>query len=367
MLKILFTGGGTAGHVTPNVALINRIKELRPDAEIYYVGSEKGIENDIIGKLPDVKYYAIPTGKMRRYLSIENLKDIFRVQKGYRHAKKLVKEIQPDVLFSKGGYVAVPVVAAAGRKKVPVLSHESDITPGLANMISLRHAKKVCTTFPDTLKRIPGKRGIFTGTPIRKELYAGSETRAKELLSFDDKPVILVMGGSIGSVAINNAIRNNLKKLTEKYNIIHLCGKGRLSEEPEHISNPSYRQFEFVSEELPDYLALADIIVSRSGANAIHEFLALKKPMLLIPLPSSASRGDQLLNAESFRQRGIARVLQEENINEETLSAAVDELYASREELIENMSREANIDGTEKIANLILEYAEMPRKKKSVK
>ena len=356
MAKILFTGGGTAGHVTPNVALINRLHAELPDAEIHYVGSISGIEKDIIARLPFVEYHSIHSGKLRRYFSWENVKDFFRVLKGMGDARKLVKKLKPDVLFSKGGYVSVPVVRACGKRKIPVLSHESDITPGLANKMSARYATHVCTTFPDTVDKIPKNKGIHTGTPIRKELFAGNADKARAELGFDDKPVILVMGGSIGAASINTAVRDNLEALTARFNIIHLCGKGKLSEEPAHVANTSYRQFEFVSDPLPDYLALAELIISRAGANAIHEFLALKKPMLLIPLPLSASRGDQILNAESFQKRGFARVLEEEKITAESFVAAVNGLYDARGEYIDAMDHADSIDGTEKICEMIKSY-----------
>ena len=355
MKKILFTGGGTAGHVTPNVALIRALHESDPDIEISYVGSFEGIEKQIIGKIPYVTYYGIHSGKLRRYFSLENVKDFFRVIKGMGDAKKVVKQISPDVLFSKGGYVSVPVVRASWKRKIPVICHESDITPGLANKMSSKYATCVCTTFPDTVKEIPGGKGFFTGTPIRKELFEGNAEKARADLGFDGKPVILIMGGSIGSAAINEAVRGNLSALTEKFNIIHLCGKGKLTEDPAAIGNASYRQFEFVSDPLPDYLALCDIIVSRAGANAIHEFLALKKPMLLIPLPLTASRGDQILNAESFEKRGFAAVIDEAAITPDSFVKAVLDLYGTREKYVDAMANAESVDGTEKILGLIKE------------
>ena len=346
MKKIVMTGGGTAGHVTPNVALIKSLHSSDPDIKISYVGSFNGIEKQIIEKIPYVTYYGIHSGKLRRY---------FRVLKGMGDAKKIVKQIKPDILFSKGGYVSVPVVRACGKRKIPVICHESDITPGLANKMSSKYATCVCTTFPDTVKEIPGGKGLYTGTPIRKELFEGDKEKARTELGFDGKPVILIMGGSIGAAAINEAVRNNLTALTEQFNIIHLCGKGKLSEDPSVTGNTSYRQFEFVSDPLPDYLALCDIIVSRAGANAIHEFLALKKPMLLIPLPLTASRGDQILNAESFEKRGFAAVLDESSITPDTFVKAVLDLYGSKGEYTEKMRNEENIDGTDKIIGLIKE------------
>ena len=356
MAKVLFTGGGTAGHVTPNVALIKKLHEQLPEVEISYIGSFEGIEKQIIEALPYVSYTGIHSGKLRRYFSWENVKDFFRVIKGMSDAKKAVKKIRPDVLFSKGGYVSVPVVRACSKKKIPVICHESDITPGLANKMSAKYATAICTTFPDAAPLIPGGKGVHTGTPIRRELFSGDAGKARKELGFDEKPVILVMGGSIGSAAINSAIRDNIKELTGKFNIIHLCGKGKLTEDPELISNPSYRQFEFVTDPLPDYLNLCDILVSRAGANAIHEFLALKKPMLLIPLPLTASRGDQILNAKSFEERGFAKVLEEEKITPETLKESILYVYENREKYIAEMDKAENVDGTDIILDMIKQY-----------
>ena len=354
MAKIVFTGGGTAGHVTPNIALMNRIRELCPDTEFHYIGSGDGIEKDIISKYPDITFHTIRTGKFRRYFSLKNFTDPFRVIAGCGDAKRLLKMLKPDAVFSKGGFVAVPVVYAAGKCKVPVLSHESDITPGLANKLSARYADKICVTFPDTLKNLPKDKGIFTGTPIRKELFSGNADRARAALGFDLKPVLLVMGGSAGSVAVNKAIRGNLEALTGRFNVIHLCGKGKMEA---GLDASSYRQFEFVSEELPDYLALSDIIISRAGSNAIHEFLALKKPMLLIPLPLTASRGDQILNAQSFESRGFARVLTEEAVTEETLLASIHQVQEEADAMRAAMGKAENSDGTETIAKMILKEA----------
>ncbi len=356
MSHILFTGGGTAGHVTPNIAIIRKLHADMPELRISYAGSFEGIEKQIVSSLPYVDYYGIHSGKLRRYFSLENLKDFFRVVKGMRDARKLVKKLKPDVLFSKGGYVSVPVVRACGKMKIPVLSHESDITPGLANRMSAKYALKVCTTFPDTVPEIPKGKGVHTGTPIRSELFSGNAAAAAGKLGFDAKPVIMVMGGSIGAASINTAVREALASLTGRFNIIHLCGKGKLTEDGAALGNGSYRQFEFVSDELPDYLALSDVIISRAGANAIHEFLALKKPMLLIPLPLTASRGDQILNAASFKKRGFAEVLEEEKLTAETLSEAVNALYDDREKYISAMEDAPSVDGTEKICEMIKEY-----------
>lgn len=353
MKKIILTGGGSAGHVTPNLALKPFLEEN--NFEIHYVGSEDGIEKDIIAKEENIKYHSVRTGKLRRYFSWKNFTDPFRVIGGYNDAKKLMKELKPDIVFSKGGFVSVPVVAAAHKYKIPVISHESDMTPGLANKLSKRFATKLCVTFPEALKHISKEIGVFTGSPIRQELYRGNAENARKTLNFDSKPVLLIIGGSLGSKVINEAIRANLETLCKQFNIIHLCGKKNLADITDETILKSYKQFEFVRDELPDYFALADFIISRAGSNAIHEFLALKKPMLLIPLSRAASRGDQILNAKSFEKRGFAIVLEEEELTPATLLKSLGYLEKDKDKLVSAMTANKNADGTNAITDVIVE------------
>ena len=351
MKSIILTGGGTAGHVTPNLALIPYLKKEGWD--IKYIGSKNGIERELIEK-EGIPYFAISTGKLRRYASMENVKDIFRVVEGIHEAKQLIKKLKPDVVFSKGGFVAVPVVLAAKAYKVPVICHESDITPGLANKIAMPFAKKVCTTFPETVKYIKKDKGINTGTPIRDMLFSGNKAEGLDICSFtDEKAVVMMMGGSLGSVKINNVLRKDLDSLLEKYQIVHICGKGNF--ELSLMGKKGYTQFEYVSEELPHIFAAADIIISRAGSNSISEFLALKKPSLLIPLSAKASRGDQILNAKSFEKQGFSMVLQEEDMNEKSLLDAVNKLYGEREKYIANMNESHLSNGTEQVMKVIRE------------
>ena len=351
MKSIILTGGGTAGHVTPNLALIPYLKKEGWD--IKYIGSKNGIEREIIEK-EGIPYFAISTGKLRRYASMENVKDIFRVVEGIHEAKQLIKKLKPDVVFSKGGFVAVPVVLAAKAYKVPVICHESDITPGLANKIAMPFAKKVCTTFPETVKYIKKDKGINTGTPIRDMLFSGNKAEGLDICGFtDEKAVVMMMGGSLGSVKINNVLRKDLDSLLEKYQIVHICGKGNF--ELSLMGKKGYTQFEYVSEELPHIFAAADIIISRAGSNSISEFLALKKPSLLIPLSAKASRGDQILNAKSFEKQGFSMVLQEEDMNEKSLLDAVNKLYYEREKYIANMNESHLSNGTEQVMKVIRE------------
>lgn len=279
MKKIVLTGGGTAGHVTPNIALIPYLKKEGYD--VYYIGSNGGMEEELIKKC-GIPYYGVSSGKLRRYFDKKNFSDIFKVLKGILQSKHIIKKIKPDVVFSKGGFVAVPVVVGAALNKVNVVCHESDITPGLANKLAMPFAKAVCTTFPEAVKHIKDNKGIHTGTPIRDMLFKGSKEKGFEMCGFSgNKPVILIMGGSQGSVKVNNSVRELLGKLLPKYDIVHLCGKGNLDE---NLNNKEgYKQFEYVSDELPNLFAMADMVISRAGSNAICEFLALHKPMLLIP------------------------------------------------------------------------------------
>lgn len=233
MKRIILTGGGTAGHVTPNIALLPRLKELQYD--IHYIGSYNGIEKELIEQF-GIPYHGIATGKLRRYFSLQNFTDPFRVLKGMNEAKKLVKILKPDVIFSKGGFVSVPVVLSGKRCRVPVIIHESDMTPGLANKLSLSAATKVCCNFPETLELLPDGKALLTGSPIRQELLTGDKFKAREFLGFtSDKPVILVVGGSLGAVAVNEAVRAVLPKLLKSYQVIHLCGRGKLDESLKEI------------------------------------------------------------------------------------------------------------------------------------
>ncbi len=352
--KVLLTGGGTAGHVTPNMALIPELKELGYD--ILYVGSYDGIEKKLIEDI-NIPYKGIASGKLRRYMSLKNLTDPFRVIKGYNEAKQIVKEYKPDVLFSKGGFVSVPVVLAAKKYKVPIIIHESDMTPGLANKISIPYAKMVCHNFPETANHLPENKSLLTGSPIRKELMTGNSLAGLDLCGFSaNKPVIMVTGGSLGSEAVNKAIRDALPSLLDKYQIVHLCGKGKLDESLK--GTEGYIQFEYIKDEMKDIFAMANLVISRAGANAICEIQALKKPSILIPLPASSSRGDQILNANSFEKQGFSKVLLEENITTETLVETINEVYDNKSKYIEAINNSSMTDAVSTIVNLIKETIE---------
>ena len=340
MKRIILTGGGTAGHVTPNIALIPKLRELGYD--IQYIGSYNGIEKELIEPF-GIPYHGISSGKLRRYFSLQNFTDPFRVIKGFGEARKLIKSLKPDVIFSKGGFVSVPVVLAGKRCKVPVIIHESDMTPGLANKLAIPSAVKVCCNFPETLDALPEGKAVLTGSPIRQELLT------------DEKPVILVIGGSLGAVAVNEAVRAALPELLKEFQIIHLCGKGKVDDSLKEIKG--YCQFEYIKNELRDLFALADVVISRAGANAICELLALRKPNLLIPLSARASRGDQILNAHSFERQGFSLVIEEEQLTNATLLDAVHNLYENREQFINAMHNSGQQDPIATIIGLIEEAA----------
>lgn len=349
MKRIILTGGGTAGHVTPNIALLPRLKELGYD--IHYIGSYTGIEKELIEQF-HIPYHGISSGKLRRYFSVQNFTDPFRVIKGFGEANKLMKSLKPDVIFSKGGFVSVPVVLAGKRCHVPTIIHESDMTPGLANKISIPSATKVCCNFPETLSHLPEGKAVLTGSPIRQELLSGSKEAARKFCGFtSDKPVILIIGGSLGSVAINNAVRAILPELLKDFQVIHLCGKDKMDASLKDLKG--YAQFEYIKHELKDLFALTDIVISRAGANAICELLALRKPNLLIPLSANASRGDQILNARSFERQGFSAVLEEEELTSRTLLESIRTLYDQRDSYISTMKQSSQQDSVETIIHLI--------------
>lgn len=349
MKHIVLTGGGTAGHVTPNIALMGRLKEQ--GYQISYIGSYNGIEKTLIEEL-GIPYYGISSGKLRRYFDLKNFTDPFRVLKGFSEARKLLKQLKPDVVFSKGGFVTVPVVVAAGRLKIPAIIHESDMTPGLANKLCIPSAVKVCCNFPETKAHLPEGKAVVTGTPIRPELLQGDADKGRAFTGFtSEKPVIMIIGGSLGAQAVNDAVRRILPELLKDFQVVHLCGKGKRDDSKNDLKG--YVQYEYIESELADLFAMADIVISRAGANAICELQALKKPNLLIPLSANASRGDQILNARSFEKQGFSMVLEEEAITDEVLLKAVHDLYDRRETYRAAMENAPGQDSISVICDLI--------------
>ncbi|HEI7359186.1 TPA: undecaprenyldiphospho-muramoylpentapeptide beta-N-acetylglucosaminyltransferase [Staphylococcus aureus] len=333
MTKIAFTGGGTVGHVSVNLSLIPTA--LSQGYEALYIGSKNGIEREMIeSQLPEIKYYPISSGKLRRYISLENAKDVFKVLKGILDARKVLKKEKPDLLFSKGGFVSVPVVIAAKSLNIPTIIHESDLTPGLANKIALKFAKKIYTTFEETLNYLPKEKADFIGATIREDLKNGNAHNGYQLTGFNEnKKVLLVMGGSLGSKKLNSIIRENLDVL-QQYQVIHLTGKGLKDAQ---VKKSGYIQYEFVKEDLTDLLAITDTVISRAGSNAIYEFLTLRIPMLLVPLGLDQSRGDQIDNANHFADKGYAKAIDEEQLTAQILLQELNEMEQERTRIINNM------------------------------
>ncbi len=353
MKKIVLTGGGTAGHVTPNIALIPALKEA--GFEIEYIGSYTGIEKKLI-EAEGIPYHGISSGKLRRYFDPKNFSDPFKVVKGYFEAKKLLKKIKPDVVFSKGGFVTVPVVLAAKSRKIPTVLHESDMTPGLANKICIPSAYKVCHSFPETAKYLPEGKAVLAGSPIRRELFKGDREKGLAFCGFsDEKPVIMVTGGSLGAASVNEAVRKALPELLKEYQVVHLCGKGKKDTSLEGLKG--YKQFEYIQKEMSDLFAAADVVISRAGANSIYELLALHKLNILIPLSAAASRGDQILNANSFKKNGFSYVLEEENMTEKSLLEAVELVVSNQESYYRAMKARTSKDSIDIIVELLEEAA----------
>ncbi len=346
--KVVLTGGGSAGHVTPNLALIT---ELQKEVAFFYIGSKTGIEKELIAKT-EVPYFSISSGKLRRYIDLENVRDIFRVMKGVIDARRILKQIKPDLLFSKGGFVSVPVIIAAKMLKIPAFIHESDLTPGLANKIAQRFAEKVFTSFEEAKAYFPREKVFAIGSPIRPEIFNGDKNTALKLLHFSSvKPIITVMGGSLGAKKINEQVRKELPNLLGNYQVVHICGKGQVDESL--LGKAGYKQFEYIHEELPHILAATHCVITRGGSNALFEFLALNMPMLIIPLSKKQSRGDQLLNAESFAQKGFAKVIEEEAIG--SLLQTLRQMELDRAEMIASMSKSPLTNGLKVIVNEIRE------------
>ncbi|WP_208589733.1 undecaprenyldiphospho-muramoylpentapeptide beta-N-acetylglucosaminyltransferase [Gracilibacillus suaedae] len=351
--QIIFTGGGTAGHVMVNLAIIPAF--LKEGWTIDYIGSKNGIEKDLIEPLEGVTYHPISTGKLRRYFSKENFKDPFKVLKGTWQAHRIIGKKKPAVIFSKGGFVSVPVLVAARMRGVPAVIHESDYTPGLANKLAIPFAKKVLATFPETVQYLPEQKAEWIGAVVREELFTGSREKGFEMTGFSNKKnVLLIMGGSAGSKKINQAVREGLEELLKQFQVVHICGKDNIDETYEQ---EGYVQYEYVQDELKDLLAITDMVCSRAGANAIFEFLALNKPMLLIPLSRQASRGDQIVNAQSFEKQGYAKVLEEEDLSTNILVTSLLELKKDKFEIKDKMNQYRSSEAKEKVIDIIKNQA----------
>ncbi|MCH9757315.1 MAG: undecaprenyldiphospho-muramoylpentapeptide beta-N-acetylglucosaminyltransferase [Gammaproteobacteria bacterium] len=349
---LVFTGGGTAGHVTPNLALMDA---LASRFEIAYIGSKKGVEHQIIAS-KKIPYHAVRSGKLRRYFSWQNICDPFNLMIGIFQSACLLRRLKPKLVFSKGGFVALPVVVGAWLNRIPVIAHESDLSPGLANRLSFPFVSKICVTFDagkDYFKK--QDKVLVTGTPIRPELFEGSREAGLKYCEFDgSKPCLLVIGGSQGAQVLNRCVREQLDVLCARFHVIHLCGKGKVDETL--LGHSDYCQFEYATDSLPDFLAASDVILSRAGANSLYEILALAKPHVLVPLSRRYSRGDQIDNARYFQKKGISRVLDDtEDLSAKAVSDALETVYAKRESVIEKIKALKIESATPVLINLIQE------------
>ena len=343
MKKIIFTGGGTGGHIMPNIAIMEEIKN---DFKIAYIGSKNGMEKDIIKNVP---YFEITTCKLKRSLNLSNLLIPFKLIKGYFDAKKILKKEKPDLVFSKGGYVSVPVIYASKSLKIPVISHESDYTLGLANKLTSKIAKAVCTSFEDTAKSL--KNGVYTGSPIRKELLNGNKDKIKNKLYLKQNlPTLLIVGGSLGSKTINEIVEKQKKELCKKFNVVHITGKNSKTK-----SDKNYNAVEYTSQ-IGDFYDLADVVITRGGSNVLFELLALKKPMLIVPL-EKGSRGDQMLNANIFEKQHLALVARESELlkDENLLLTKLEQLLKNKNEYVKNMKTK-QIVGNKRIVEQIKKH-----------
>lgn len=339
MKKIILTGGGTAGHVTPLLALLPELK--RRFGEIHFFGRTEGVERDLTDGT-GVIYHAIDCPRLVRGKIFANLSIPFKLKSAVKKAKGLISEIAPDLIFSKGGYVALP--AALGRGDVPLILHESDTSLGLANKLSAKRAETICSSFP--LPPYKGKKITHTGSPLRRSIYAGDRNAALAECGFGGrKKILLVTGGSLGAAAINRAVDANLGRLLQRYDVVHIRGKGNVAEK-----RFGYYPIEF-TRDMPKWLSIADYALTRGGGNSLFELGALCVPMLIVPLPKGASRGDQIKNAEYFEENGLGIHLPQEKLNEE-LIGMLETLEKQAPELIGTMSKYA-FDGTKAIISII--------------
>ena len=346
MKTIVLTGGGTAGHCTPHFAMLEKLKKHFD--KIYYIGSINGIEKTLACE-KGIPYYEIPTVKLKRSLTFSNLKIPFALINSINSAKRVLKELNPTVVFSKGGFVGLPVTIASKKLKIPVIIHESDLSLGLANKIASRFADKTLTTFESTANTV--KNGVYVGSPIRDELFLGDRLKSIKKYGFSTKkPTLLVTGGSSGAKAINQMVVKSAKELTKNYNLLHIVGKGNLS----NTFINGYYQTEFT--DMKEAYAVADICVSRAGSNTVFELLALKIPSLLIPLPKLESRGDQIENAKYFYQKGLCNYILQEELTDENFVKQVDLLYENKNKLKENLKIQNVTPANDKISEILIKY-----------
>jgi UDP-N-acetylglucosamine--N-acetylmuramyl-(pentapeptide) pyrophosphoryl-undecaprenol N-acetylglucosamine transferase len=323
--------------------------------QVVYVGSKGGIEKTIVGQY-GTPFYSIASGKLRRYFSWQNFIDPLRILLGIMQAILICLKLKPRVIFSKGGFVSVPVVIAGWLCRIPVIIHESDITPGLANKLCVPFASRVCVTFPQTKKYFSSAGAIVTGTPVRKIILQGDAERGRQLVGLDlYQPVAMFFGGSLGAARINSVVRDSLDVLLNEFQVIHICGKGNRSEQLQ--AKDGYHQFEYLEDEFGDVLACADLVVSRAGANSIYEMVVAAKPHILIPLSAEVSRGDQIVNARVFEELGYSQIIFEDVLDSQILVEKIRALYQQRETIVQKLRKYPIPDSVAQIVQVIEEAA----------
>ena len=368
-LKIAFTGGGSAGHVTPNLALIDAISAQ--GAHAVYFGRAESIEADLLSRVDHVPFCQIPSERLRRYFHWGNFVMPLYVLAGVWKSFWGMRRHRPQALFSKGGFVALPVVMGAWLNRIPVVIHESDGSLGLANRLSLPFARVVCLGQARALKRVKHRDVRHTGSPVRQAFLSPSPERAIEAFALHAQdPLLVVFGGSQGAMSVNRALRQALPELSEKYEIFHVCGRGGLviefsatdqemsTDGTQHALTESYHQVEYIHEGFADLLSAAHIIIGRAGANGIAEMIAVKRPALLIPLPSASSRGDQLLNAEDFAEAGFGEMIRDEELTATRLIGALQNVEDHYNEYYVSLERQASSEGTSTLINVLKEVIE---------
>ena len=358
-MRLLLSGGGTAGHVLPHIAVLDALRKRGEQVEVLYVGSRNGPEQSYAREW-GIPYKSIPVGKWRRYFDWKNLTDPLKVGAGVIKSLWIIQRFKPDVIFSKGGFVSVPILLAGHWLRVPIIIHDSDAVPGLTTRLTARWATKICLGYEAAAVYLPQKvqsKIVVTGIPIRKELLKANAATGRKLAHFNaKKPIVLIMGGSLGAASINRAVQASLPKLTRLAQILHVAGTGKATLR----ASSSYRPYEYVGSELVHFYAMADVVVMRAGANSLAELETLGKPMILIPLGQDVSHGDQMVNAELLRERGAAIVIQDHELTGAYLEKELTILLKSPQ-VLKKMSTRAQSDFHKKaameIAALILQEA----------
>ena len=368
----VFAGGGTGGHIYPGLAVCDELRSLshknNQTIKIIWLGNSSGMDKDLVEKSGSVdEFIGIPSGKLRRYFSFKNFTDFFKIFAGLVKSFFVLLKVKPVVLFSKGGFVSVPPCMAAKCLKIPVFTHECDFTPGLATRLNSRFATKILVSYEETKKFLgaeKAKKAVVTGNPVRPVFYETNPENGKKFLFENrsdynpEKPILLVLGGSLGAHQINELVAENLDWLTERFNVVHQCGAKDADAMPKH--HEGYFLHPFIYKEMSDVISCADSILSRAGANSIWEASVLGKPMVLIPLCGSGTRGDQVDNAKFFEEKGAALVLLGEDADSAHLQDALLKMSDSAFRMNAALASKSLSEGKRpalKIAELVWEEA----------